>query len=212
MKKKTNIFGKFKMRFVLLILSALMLVTVPLACGPSGNGKEDLGPIPEGGARVTFNYFRPDQNYNGWNMWLWAKGTGSIKDQNDFTSDVRIGDMNWKSLTATTDGAVTPDEDDNLIGFLVRLNNWEEKDVEADRFVTSDKFVDQQATVYLVSGNAEIFYNEADAIEAMNESMRKRIKAASFVSFTRVYFETSDKITKQSVFKVKDNEMSIIHI
>ena len=209
MKKKTNIFGKFKMRVVLLILSALMLVTIPLACN-GGNGKEELGPIPEGGARVTFNYFRPDQNYTGWNMWLWAKGTGSIKDQNDFTSDVRIGDMNWKSLTATTDGAVTPDEDDNLIGFLVRLNEWEEKDVDADRFVTSDKFVDQQATVYLISGYTEIFYNEADAIEAMNESMRKRIKVATFTSFERIYFETSDKITTQSVFKLKDQDGNVI--
>ncbi len=214
MKKSATKRAKYSiLRSILLVIAVLMFTAIPLACrkGNEPGGAPELGPIPEGGARVTFHYFRDDQNYNGWNMWLWAKGTGEMEsDRNDFTSDTEIGGKTWKSLTATSKAAIAPDEDGNLVGFIVRLNDWEDKDVEADRFVPADKFTDGVATVYLVTGDPTLYYSEEEAIVAMNEAMKKKITAASFVNMSRVYFETSAPITEKSFFKLKDDEGNVL--
>ena len=65
---------------------------------------------------------REDGNYAGWNMWIWEEGfEGKAVD---FTAEDNFGKVAMYQCSENAD----------RIGFIVRLNNWEAKDVEVDRY------------------------------------------------------------------------------
>ena len=66
---------------------------------------------------------RADNNYAGWNMWIWEYGCEG--QAVEFTAEDEFGKVAMYQCKENTD----------KIGFIVRLNEWEAKDVEADRFV-----------------------------------------------------------------------------
>ncbi len=71
---------------------------------------------------------RADNDYTGWNMWIWEEGfDGSAVD---FTAEDDFGKIAIYQCK----------ENANKIGFIVRLNEWEAKDVDGDRYaeVTGD--------------------------------------------------------------------------
>lgn len=65
---------------------------------------------------------REDDNYVGWNMWIWEEGFEG--DAYDFTAEDNFGKIAMYQCKENTD----------RIGFIVRLNNWEAKDIEMDRY------------------------------------------------------------------------------
>ena len=65
---------------------------------------------------------REDKNYDGWNVWIWEDGKEG--KQVDFSAEDGFG----KIAVCNLSGA-------GKVGFIVRLNDWEAKDVEEDRFV-----------------------------------------------------------------------------
>lgn len=105
----------------------------------------------EGEKLVRIHYHRFDGNYEGWNLWLWPLGG----EGDAYTFD-KISDFGAVCETAIPNSA-----DVSQIGFIVRLNEWEAKDVDADRFmdvteVDEDGFIN----VYLVEADATIYYEE----------------------------------------------------
>lgn len=177
--------------------------------GDNDDYKEpDLGPIPESGARVNFNYYREDGKYSAWDMWIWspsAEGTAHA-----FAGTKTIGGKKWGTLTVTLDNAKA-DSDGHVMGFIVRTAGaWTTKDPDLDRFIDSDMLTDRYAKVYLVTGDANIYLNEQEGIAAMEKVGKPSITAARFSDFDRVFIETNTKITKNSKFKVKDAEGNVI--
>lgn len=73
---------------------------------------------------VVLEYNRPDGNYTDWDVWVW--NTGVKEDQIEFTAD-----RDGKKVAYIEVGPST-----NRIGFIIRKENWAEKDVEEDRFIT----------------------------------------------------------------------------
>lgn len=69
---------------------------------------------------------RADDNYEGWNLWLWEEGKDG--QQVDFTDTDDYGQVAVYQTNRTPAS----------IGFIVRLNQWEDKDIADDRFVTMD--------------------------------------------------------------------------
>ena len=65
---------------------------------------------------------REDDNYSGWNMWIWEEGFEGTAV--DFAAEDEFGKIAMYQCSESTD----------RIGFIVRLNEWEAKDVEADRY------------------------------------------------------------------------------
>ncbi len=88
---------------------------------------------------------RSDGNYEGWNLWIWEDGKDG--QQVSFTGEDSFGKV------AVYQSNAAPAK----IGFIVRLNEWEDKDVSDDRFVTMDKEVME---IWVTSGEAE-FAEEA---------------------------------------------------
>ncbi|XID92064.1 pullulanase [Paenibacillaceae bacterium WGS1546] len=75
---------------------------------------------------VQFNYFRPDQDYADWNIWVW--GTGARNDQIDFET--------FRDGAASVDIEVSPDA--VSVGFVLRKGtDWEtaKQDIPYDRFI-----------------------------------------------------------------------------
>ena len=91
---------------------------------------------------VLIQYERPDQNYTGWNLWVWNTG-------------VRDGQIDFERIEngrAVANVEVAPGV--TRFGFLVRLNDWEAKDVEQDRYIEFDAG-DEFVKVIVKSGQAE---------------------------------------------------------
>lgn len=83
---------------------------------------------------------REDDNYEGWNLWVWEDGKDG--KQVDFTA----ADSYGKIAVCNLSGA-------GKVGFIVRKNEWEEKDVEVDRFVEVGKGTTE---IWLTSGKEKV--------------------------------------------------------
>lgn len=116
--------------FFMAVLSSLVPSTVAYAAGTT----------------LIIHYGgRADGNYDGWNLWLWEDGKDG--QQVSFTGEDSFGKVAvYQSNSAPS-----------KIGFIVRLNEWEEKDVSDDRFVTMEKEVME---IWITSGEAK-FATEA---------------------------------------------------
>lgn len=72
---------------------------------------------------VEVHYEREDSDYRGWNLWVWDTG-------------IQDGQCDFRALEdgrAVARIEVSPET--TSIGYILRLNDWEEKDREGDRFV-----------------------------------------------------------------------------
>ncbi|MFD2671350.1 alpha-amylase family glycosyl hydrolase [Marinicrinis sediminis] len=92
---------------------------------------------------VHFYYDRPERDYEGWNLWVWA--TGKTNDEKKFT-ETRDG-MKFVEIPVS-DGT-------SAMGFKVRLNDWDEEDITTDRYVTLAP-TQRTAKVYVTQGTREI--------------------------------------------------------
>lgn len=90
---------------------------------------------------------RSDGNYEGWNLWIWEEGREG--QQVDFTDEDDFG------MVAVYQTNRAPAN----IGFIVRLNQWEDKDTSEDRFVSMSGDI---VEIWVTSGEAE-FATEAPA-------------------------------------------------
>ncbi len=200
---------------VVLIIAALALLSIPVwGFGASGaepakvSEQSDamVAPARNVGASVeiTVNYFRPDGAYDGWDMWIWANG-GNGK-ANAFTGETTVPitkAKKWKTLTTTITDVPTSGD---AIGFIVRKggDSWTAKDFGQDRFIKAANIVDNKVAIYIVSGDSEFYYNEADIM------FGAKITSAKFTSFDKVYVKTALGVSATSVFVVKDEDMNVV--
>ena len=90
------------------------------------------------GVVIKLHYHRPDESYEGWDVWLWADGM----DGNGYPFAVEDGEM----------VAVFEAEPDvTKVGFIVRTADWT-KDVDADQFIDVANVVSGTVHVYVESG------------------------------------------------------------
>ena len=121
---------------VLSILTALMLVLSMMSIMPVTASAEN------GQITLIVHYQRKNADYDGWNLWIWPDG-GSGTENHFISSD------DWGKI------AVYKEEvDAQKVGIIVRKGDWEEKDVEDDRFINLDE--NGFAEVWISEGIAEI--------------------------------------------------------
>jgi len=90
---------------------------------------------------------RADNSYEGWNLWIWEEGREG--QQVDFTDEDDFGKV----------AVYQTNRKPGSIGFILRLNEWEDKDMGDDRFVTMNA---ETVEIWVTSGEAE-FATEAPA-------------------------------------------------
>ncbi len=138
-------------RYLALLLIAALLVAVVGCHKKSESSSEQTDETTKEEQRgdepteITLNlhYLRDDGNYEGWNAWLWTVGDGAQHDFSEEADDKGV-------VTSGTFEAGT-----KSIGFIVRLNEWEAKDTDADRFIDTSSILAGTVDVYVTSGVEE---------------------------------------------------------
>lgn len=135
---------------------------------------------------LTVHYHRFDENYDGWNLWIWAKGS-------DGQSFAFSGADDFGQVAKFT---IDDIKDASEIGFIVRKGEWEAKDVEADRFVSIDKINAQgELEFYLLQGAESVYYNASEI------DLSPKFLKAEFIDDTTMKLVTSKPISKSDVRK-----------
>lgn len=93
---------------------------------------------------------RADNSYEGWNLWVWEEGREG--QQVDFTDEDSFGKV----------AVYQTNRNPASIGFIVRLNQWEDKDTGEDRFVTMDG---DMVEIWITSGEEEFLTDAPEGAE-----------------------------------------------
>jgi len=79
---------------------------------------------------LRLHYTRTDSDYTDWNIWAWMEGQAGKR----YDFDAEAGENGEKVATFTLKGRET-----SIFNYIIRkstsANEWEEKDVETDRFI-----------------------------------------------------------------------------
>ncbi len=132
------------MKTRLLILLAILSVTLSFSFVAVSQGKT----AADFGAKTVFiiHYHRFDGNYKGWNLWIWPHKPVSLEGKAyNFTGKDDFGVYAIVKLNKVF----------AELGYIVRLNNWEKKDVSEDRFMEINK--NGIAEIWLLEGKKEPF-------------------------------------------------------
>lgn len=124
-----------------------------------------LGVIPPqvaeaAGTTLIIHYGgRADNNYDGWNLWVWEDGKDgqsiNFKAEDDF------------GKIAVYQTSTQPEK----VGFIVRLNDWEDKDISDDRMIKMNTGVTE---IWVTSGQAEFVYEAPEGCTSYDfEGMEK---------------------------------------
>lgn len=109
--------------------------------------------------KLIIHYHRFDNNYSGWNLWLWPYAPSNLAG-------------NAYSFTGTDSfGAVATVEvpgNDTQVGIIVRQGNWVAKDVNQNLYINVSH---GEAQVWLVSGVPTVYYSQAAADQAIVPSI-----------------------------------------
>lgn len=108
-------------------------------------------------ATLTVHYYRYDQDYAGWNLWVWYGGEAGR--QVDFSAADVFGVVARVEIPQVTDAVD--------VGFVIRRsvggNPWAEKDGEGDRFVPLYHLDDEGSLhIWLMQGDQRIYYSPRD--------------------------------------------------
>ena len=138
---------------------------------------------------LNFHYLRSDDNYDGWNVWLW------IDEGSAYYFDDEIDEHG--AVTHATFPAGT-----QQIGFIVRLNEWDQKDIDADQFIDTTAILAGTIDVYVTAGTEgyEIEYGE-DCVVGTGVSTVELLEDYSTVVVTLSADHTDDM-----TFALKDSQ------
>ena len=136
---------------------------------------------PTIGNTIIFSYKRFDNNYEFWNMWIWASGFDGASFAFDSTDDY--------GSYLTIDLSLYPDTYN--FGFIVRKSlandEWSAKDPSPDRFINILEWEPNNEgiyNVYLLSGDTNIYIDTSGSIY-------NGIRNAYFSSKTRAVISTT---------------------
>ncbi len=126
-----------KKRILSMILAVCMLLGLLVTAGGL-----TLPANAADGITVKFYYNRPDGNYENWSLWIWdPDGTSEIP------TPTALVEENGKMV-----GTVQVKTGTTRLGYIVRLGNWEQKDIDEDQFVEIAGVLSGTIHVYIESG------------------------------------------------------------
>lgn len=114
-----------------------------------------------GKTKLIIHYAKDPSTDKDWNLWLWPDGKEGKKYE--FTGKDDFGVYSQIEF----------DEELSKVGFIVRTDSWQ-KDVDQDRFVT--KFKDGVAEIWLLPGDADIYYSKPSGVKAAPKAMAEEVK------------------------------------
>ncbi len=160
------------MRRVFFFLTILLCSTIIMAFTGESMGKTAAD--FNAGTVLIIHYHRFDESYDGWNLWVWPNRPISM-DGKAYSFDRT--DEFGVSATVTLPGK------HSRLGFIVRLRDWEAKDVNADRFVEIPE--SGVAEIWVIEGEHDYIFDPQEI------DLRPRIKAAFLDSLSEIFVSLS---------------------
>jgi arabinogalactan oligomer/maltooligosaccharide transport system substrate-binding protein len=93
---------------------------------------------------LRIHYNRPDENYEGWNVWLWDSGMN--------TATLLEPPYEFEQIDGEMVCTVELNSCTNEVGYLIRLGDWEDKDIYEDQFIDLSNIICGTVDVYIESG------------------------------------------------------------
>lgn len=131
--------------------TAIVLMAVMLICNCFAFFADTLQVKAAGTTLIVHYGGREDNNYEGWNLWIWEEGADG--QAVSFSAEDDFGKI------AVYQSTQTPQK----IGFIVRLNEWEAKDVEGDRFAEMNGGTTE---IWVSSGMEEFVYEAPEGYQS----------------------------------------------
>jgi len=123
---------------------------------------------------IVVHYHRFDGKYDGWNLWIWP--VEPVSQEGKAYNFTETDDLGLKAV-------VTIPIDLTKVGIIVRLREWEEKDVAKDRFI---EIKDGKAEVWILQNVEEIYTSKPDT--------SPRIFFAKLTDFSTIEVYTTNPI------------------
>lgn len=137
---------------------------------------------------VNLHYLRSDGNYDGWNVWFWTDGDGSSYKFDEAAKDD-------KGVVTT----ITLPPETMKLGFIVRMNEWEAKDTEGDRFVELAEVLSGTVDVYVTSGEEKFEVVMGDDVETGISIYDVQVKD----DYQTVEFKVSGELSQEETDNIK---------
>lgn len=157
----------------------------------------------EDNVHVRVHYHRYDNTYDGWNLWLWPEN----QDGNTYTFDNSDDFGSFADINIPyTDGL-------SQIGFIVRLNEWEAKDIDMDRFAKlSNIGNDGVLDVYLIQGDETIYYS-LDDIDLTPKFLSASLTDLNKINISvSVPFELANSLDSFSLKTISGQQIPLKHV
>ncbi|MCI2111257.1 MAG: type I pullulanase [Bacilli bacterium] len=146
---------------------------------------------------VQIHYLRPDGKYSAWALWIWPQGgDGSLYGFNG-QEQTNGAIASYKLSEFGVSGTGT-------LGFIVRNSGdpatWSDKDPDGDRFAKLANYPADSHLVhhiYLRTGDSNVYYSP-------DYKILDAIDSAYFTSYSKLYFEASNKISAYQILKGED--------
>lgn len=141
---------------------------------------------------LNLHYYRFDENYDGWDIWSWAKDKeGKGYEFNGEDEYGKIAKIEYKDIK-------------DSIGFIVRKSDWSDKDIDLDRFINlayanKDGVID----AYIIKGDENIYFNQDNVIK------NQAVMSAKIDSLNEVSFKVNSKLSKDIKVSLKQNDKII---
>ncbi len=127
---------------------------------------------------LRIHYYRYDQDYTGWDLWVWEKGREGSAHMFHYQRYLN-GDVNKAAKIAEIDVSSFIE---NEVGVIVRRGSWHERDLYIDRYFTlSDRARTASEDIYLVQDTADVYTSEDDL------SLSPGFQTAIFENFREIF-------------------------
>lgn len=142
---------------------------------------------------IIIHYKRHDNNYEGWNLWVWPDGQDG--HEVEFTQEDEYGKIAIIRINAPGD-----------VGFIVKRvegdNIWADKDVSEDRFI--DQFNENGPTeLWLMEQDPDISYQELDG------TISDKFKDLQITDMRVVKLVTTTDFTQEEADQIKASQGTI---
>jgi len=147
--------------------------------------------------QIYIHYFRYAGDYTNWNVWGWEKEPEDLEGaafnfvQDDTSVEYNFGGVVAKISIADNFPELTK------IGFLIRLGEWQEKDIGTDRTVVIPaETPDGICHIYLVEGDPRVgtYLNDPDGPDK-----NPKFKSAYFTDLTTITFTATETLVADDI-------------
>lgn len=152
---------------------------------------------------LRIHYYRYDQDYTGWDLWIWEKG------QEGFLHSFKhheILNQDPGRITMVAEVDVSSFKS-NQAGVIIRRGGWHERDLHIDRyFHIGEDARTGVADIYIVQDTIDIMYSQKDLC------LTPGFETAVFQNFREIHVKLQAPATaplNQEPFKVLENGLEI---